>query len=300
MSTAVRTVLGDIPPGDLGVCNAHDHLFLSSPALPGQELDDPRAALVELDAFAALGGRAVAQWTPWGMGPRTAELPELSRRSGVRIIAATGMHQARHYDRAELERVREDLAGLFVAELTRGPVKAGLIKIAGAYHRLDEHAAHVLAAAAQAHHATGAPIGVHLEGGTAALEVLDALCATHGVLPGSVILGHLHRFPDGRIHREVAEAGAYLAFDGPSRAHHAGDWRLLDSLAALVDAGHADRLLLGGDTVTAAARSTADGPGMPFLMTGLRPRIERELGTDVAAAIFVDNPARAFAANWRA
>jgi phosphotriesterase-related protein len=38
---------------------------------------------------------------------------------------------------------------------------------------------------------------------------------------------------------------------------------------------------------------------MPFLLTGLRPRIERELGTDVAAAIFVDNPARAFAANWR-
>jgi phosphotriesterase-related protein len=299
VSAAVRTVLGDIPPDELGVCNAHDHLVLSSAALPGQELHDPRAALVELDAFAAHGGRAVAQWTPWGMGRRTAELPGLSRRTGVHIIAATGMHQARHYDRAELERVRDDLAGLFAAELTRGPVKAGLIKIAGAYHRLDEHAAHVLAAAAHAHHATGAPIGVHLEGGTAALDVLDALCATHGVAPGSVILGHLHRFPDGRIHREVAEAGAYLAFDGPSRAHHASDWRLLDSLAALVDAGHADRLLLGGDTVTAAARSTADGPGMPFLLTGLRPRIERELGSDVAAAIFVDNPARAFAANWR-
>ena len=50
----------------------------------------------------------MAQWTPWGLGPRTAELPELSRRSGVHIIAATGMHQAKHYDRAELERVYEE------------------------------------------------------------------------------------------------------------------------------------------------------------------------------------------------
>jgi len=298
MSAAIRTVLGDIPPEQLGVCDAHDHLFLNSPMLPGQELDDAGAALAELDAFAALGGRAIAQWTPWGLGPRTAELPKLSRRCGVHIIAATGMHQAKHYDRAELERVYDDLAGLFVSELTGGPVKAGMIKIAGAYHHLDEHAEYVLAAAAQAHHATGAPIGVHLEGGTAALEVLEALCERRGVAPGSVILGHLHRFPDVRIHRQVAEAGAFLAFDGPSRVHHGGDWRLLDSIAALADAGHADRLLLGGDTVTPSARSTADGPGMPFLLHGLRPRIERELGVDIATAILVDNPARAFAATW--
>jgi phosphotriesterase-related protein len=299
VSAAVRTVLGDISPDQLGPCDAHDHLFISSPALPGQELDDPAAALVELDAFAGLGGRAVAQWTPWGMGRRIAELPELSRRSGVHIIAATGMHQARHYDPAELGRVYDGLAELFVSELVRGPVRAGLIKIAGAYHRLDEHAEHVLGAAARAHHATGAPIGVHLEGGTAALQVLEALCGTHAVDPASVILGHVHRFPDARIHRQAAEAGAYLAFDGPSRAHHAADWRLLDSIAALADAGHADRLLLGGDTVIAAARSTADGPGMQFLLSGLRPRIERELGADLATAIFITNPARAFAANWR-
>jgi 5-phospho-D-xylono-1,4-lactonase len=233
------------------------------------------------------------------MDPRTAELPELSRRSGVHIVAATGMHQAKHYDRAELERVYGDLAGLFVSELTTGPVKAGMIKIAGAYRHLDQHAEHVLAAAAQAHHATGATIGVHLEGGTAALDVLQALCERHAVAPGSVILGHLHRFPDTRIHRQVAQAGVFLAFDGPSRAHHATDWRTVDSIAALAAAGHADRLLLGGDTVTPSARSTADGPGMPFLLKGLRPRIERELGADIATAIFVDNPARAFAANWR-
>ncbi|MYX99604.1 phosphotriesterase, partial [Streptomyces sp. SID486] len=51
--TQVRTVLGDVRPQDLGVCDAHDHLFLRSPQLPGQELDDARAARAELAAFRA-------------------------------------------------------------------------------------------------------------------------------------------------------------------------------------------------------------------------------------------------------
>lgn len=179
-----------------------------------------------------------------------------------------------------------------------------MIKVAGAYHGLDEHARRVMAAAAEAHHATGAPIGVHHEQGTGALDVLELLCGRLAVPPQSVILGHLNRFPDLRLHREAAEAGAYLAFDGPSRANHATDWRLLDDLAALIEAGHGDRLLLGGDTTTAGARAVsgeagaAGGPGMPFLLTGLRPRITREFGEQQADLIFRANPARAFAAQW--
>ena len=38
----------------------------------------------------------------------------------------------------------------------------------------------------------------------------------------------------------------------------------------------------------------------PFLLRGLRPRIERERGAGVATKILVENSARAFAADWRA
>lgn len=294
----VRTVLGDIDPGDLGVCDAHDHLFLRSPRLPGEELDDTAAARSELDSFAQAGGRAMVQWTPWGMGRRLSALPALSRDSGVHLIAATGLHQAKHYEGVRFAHGVDELAELFVRELTRSPVRAGLIKVAGAFHRLDEHARRTMAAAATAHHATGAPIGVHLEGGTAALETLQLLCADHGVPAHRVILGHLLRYPDPAVHLRVAEAGAYLAFDGPSRAHHAGDHRLVECVAALADAGHADRVLIGGDTVVASARSSADGPGTRHLLEGVAPRIAQEIGRDVARAIFVENPAHAFAAHW--
>jgi hypothetical protein len=76
-------------------------------------------------------------------------------------------------------------------------------------------------------------------------------------------------------------------------------WRLLDSLKALVEAGHADQLLIGGDTTTAEARAaTGGGPGMPFLLRRLRPAIERELGAATATRLFVTNAARAFQADW--
>ncbi|MEU4563643.1 hypothetical protein AB0F72_35140 [Actinoplanes sp. NPDC023936] len=111
-----------------------------------------------------------------------------------------------------------------------------------------------------------------------------------------MILGHLGRHPDSREHLRLAEAGAFLAFDGPSRRHHWSDWRLVDALAALADAGHAARLLLGMDTALASMRSA---PGMPYLPATLHPTLIRELGRETADAIFVTNPAQAFAAAWR-
>ena len=301
--SGVRTVLGDVRPEDLGVCDAHDHLFLRSPRLPGQELGDATAARAELEAFRAAGGASVVQWTPYGMGRRAADLPLLSRAAGVHVVCATGLHQAAHYTPELLDEVRGRLADLFVSELTEGigttGVRAGLIKVAGGFHALDAHARWTMTAAAEAHRGTGAPIAVHLELGTGALDVLDLLCGELGVPPERVILGHLNRFPDLTVQRQAAESGCWLAYDGPSRAHHATDWRMPDAVRALAEAGFGHRLLLGGDTVTAGSRSVDGGPGMPYLLRGVRPRLALELGEELMDRVLTENPGRAFAVEWR-
>ncbi|QMU73188.1 phosphotriesterase [Streptacidiphilus sp. P02-A3a] len=328
----VRTVLGDIPADELGVCDSHDHLFFRSLRFPAEEvMDDVAAATAELRSYAELGGRTLVQWTPFGLGRRPARLAQVSRATGVHVVAATGLHQEAHYPPGVVRRALEDgLTELFVRELTEGmadprseaeadadseadpsrgtdagtapaaaPVRAGMIKVAGAFHVLDAHARTVMAAAAAAHHATGAPIGVHLEHGTAGADVLDLLCDHLSVPPDRVLLGHLNRFPESRLHRDLADRGAFLSFDGPSPANQATDWRLLDALNHLLKAGHAGQLLLGGDTTTARARaSTGGGPGVPYLLRRLRPSLEREFGPAVAEQLLVANPARAFAVRW--
>ncbi|WP_426514274.1 phosphotriesterase family protein [Dactylosporangium sp. McL0621] len=296
MTATIRTVTGDVP--GLGITDAHDHLFFRSRALPGQELDDIAAARGELTAFATAGGSAMVQWTPLGLGRGAESLPDLSRETGVRIVAATGLHRAEHYAPELLTRVMPRLAELFTTELTTGigttGVRAGLIKVAGGFHGLDTHARSTLHAAAAASTATGAPIAVHLEAGTASAEVLDFL----DVAPSKVILGHLERFPDVSTAVEAAARGAFVALDGPSRANAATDWRLRDLTTAIIEAGHADQLLFGGDTTTARARGSAEGPGPVWLLERLRPWLEHRFGTDIAEAVFVTNPSRAFAAEW--
>ncbi|MGM9463859.1 phosphotriesterase family protein [Streptomyces murinus] len=298
----IRTVLGDIRPQELGVCDAHDHLFLRSRQLPGKELDDIAAARAELEAFRAAGGAAVVQWTPHGMGRRAADLATLSRATGVHLVCATGLHQAPHVAPELPEGLRGRLAEVFVTELTEGigttGVRAGLIKVAGGFHTLDAHARWTMAAAAEAHHATGAPIAVHLELGTGALDVLDLLCGELGVPGDRVVLGHLNRFPDPVTQRQAAATGCWLAFDGPSRAHHATDWQMPAGARALAEAGFGDRLLLGGDTVTAVARSVDGGPGLPYLLRRLRPRLAAELGTELVDRILTEHPGKAFSVDW--
>ncbi|MEU7723390.1 phosphotriesterase family protein [Streptomyces tibetensis] len=301
--SAVRTVLGDVAPADLGVCDAHDHLFFGSPRLPGQELRSVPSARAELTAFREQGGGAVVQWTPYGLGRRVADLPPLSRETGVHVVAATGLHQAVHYDEDTLTGLRNRLAEVFVSELTDGigtsGVRAGLVKVAGGFHALDAHARWTMRAAAEAHHATGATITVHLEMGTGALDVLDLLCGQLEVPPDRVVLGHLNRSPDLVVHRQAAEYGCYLAFDGPSRTHHATDWRMPEAVQALADAGFGDRLLLGADTTTAAARSVDGGPGMPYLLRRVRPRLVHAVGEELVRRILTENPGRAFGTEWR-
>lgn len=310
----VRAVLGDLVPAQLGVCDAHDHLFFTSSALPGEELAEAEAARRELGEFAQAGGGAVVHWTPFGCGRAERMLAEISRQTGVHVIAATGLHQPRHYsDGGALgELVRSDLGELFTSELLDGMrpdptepptatgIRAGVIKVAGQYHRLLDYERAVFAAAAEAHGITGAPICVHTELGTHGAEILEFL-SERGVEPRHVVLGHLNRNPDVALHRELAQAGAFLAYDGPSRHNHATDWRLLELIGAMAESGHGDRLLLGADTtMRSAMRAHGGGPGMGGLVGRLRDRITRELGDDLARAMFIENPARAFAAPWTA
>lgn len=291
-TTFVRTVLGDVPAHDLGVTNSHDHLFFRSPMLPGQELDDDVAATAEARAFHAAGGRSVIQWTPRGLGRHRSSLAGIATATGLHVVSATGRHRAVHHS-ADIDDA-DRLADAFITDITSATTPSGLIKVGTGYHHLDTFERISLAAAATAQLATGVPIAIHLELGTAGDLVLEFL-TRHHVRPTSIVLGHVGRNPENAYLLELAASGAFLCFDGPSRANHQTDWRSPDCVAMLAEHGHLDQLLVGGDTTTAAARSVTAGPGMPGLLHGFGRRIRQQIGETGLRAITVTNPARAFA-----
>ncbi|NQV07783.1 aryldialkylphosphatase, partial [bacterium] len=96
MNGSIRTVLGDVAPDDLGATYAHEHIILDSPLVedrfPDILLNDVEAAVSELTACAAAGVGAVVDAMPSAGGRDAMRLAEASRRSGVHIIATTGLH----------------------------------------------------------------------------------------------------------------------------------------------------------------------------------------------------------------
>jgi len=295
----VRTVLGDIDPAELGPCDAHEHLFLDTPAQPGEEFLDVGKAIEETQTLADAGARSVVDWTPLGLGRDLDGLERVSRATGLHVVAATGLHRDAHYTADDPFRAEpvDRLADRFVEELRD---RCGIVKVGASYHHLTPFEAKAFEAAAAAHAGTGAPVCVHTHHGTMGLRIVEQLAA-FGVPSTAVILAHVDRNPDAEEHAETAETGASLQLDGPGRTKYWPDSTILRLIADLAEAGHGDRLLLGGDTGRRnMLRAYGGGPGLDYVFARFKPRLERELGAELAERIFVANPARAFAWEPRA
>jgi predicted metal-dependent phosphotriesterase family hydrolase len=289
----IRTIRGDIAPAELGPCDAHEHLFLVTPAQPGDEYSDVSKAIDEAETLRAAGARSLVDWTPIGLGRDLDGLCAVSGATGVHIVAATGLHRDIHYAADDpLRGESEDaLADRFVAELER----CGIIKVGAGYHAITPFEAKAFVGAAAAHGRLGAAVCVHTEHGTMGLAIVERLREL-GVPPERVILAHVDRNPDAGEHAETAATGAWLQLDGAGRTKYWPDSTILALIADLAGRGYADRLLLGGDTGRRSMlRAYGGGPGLDYVFARFKPRLERELGRELSDQIFVANPARAFA-----
>jgi phosphotriesterase-related protein len=305
----VRTVTGDLAPDQLGGTDYHEHLFQTSPLLAGDELDDLELSARETSELHAAGIETLVDLTPIGLGRNPTGLREISVRTGVRIVAATGVHREAHYpaghwvrdlDEAALaKRFEHELRdGIAVAdpsaEAASSGVRAGVIKVGIGYWSISPFERRVLAATGAAHRATGAPVVCHLEMGTAGFEAASVLEAA-GVRRDKLVLAHVDRNPDPGLHLELAASGVYLGYDGASRAKYWPDSTLIDCLVAVAAGGGSDRLLLGGDVGRRSSFTAYGGlPGMAYLPRRFVPRLRAAGGQELVSAVLVDNPARAF------
>jgi predicted metal-dependent phosphotriesterase family hydrolase len=310
--SAVRTVLGDVPAAGLGRVDYHEHLFQVSPLLPGDELTDERASGEEAQALRDSGFAAMVDATPVGLGRRPAALAAVSAATGLTVVATTGAHRPAHHVGQPwlLEASVSELAARFRRDVVEGmptadgpgagepargpagPVRAGVLKAGIDYWSITPFARRVLAAVAQVHGETGAPVMVHLEHGSAGLELLDLL-GREGVAASAVALAHVDRNPDPGLHAELAATGAYLGYDGPARHASWPDATILDCLLAVAGRGGRDRLLLGGDVARATRYAAYGGmPGLAYLGRRFVPRLLADGGPALVEAVLVTNPAR--------
>ena len=334
----VMTVLGPIDPADLGVTLAHEHLlidlrFLADPpvedwqrdlvdAVPSLEnrgrlavdpyvsrpnlvLDDLELAANELAVFAKLGGGSLIDLTVEGLGQQPLALAELSRRTGVHIVAGCGFYTKRAHPPMVAEASEQQLAERLLETVVSGfpdtEIKPGILGELGTSAPVHPDEEKVLRAAADVQQATGLAINVHLAiFGREGLHVLDVL-ERAGTNPSRVVLSHLDEMLDLDYHRAILRRGAYVEFDTFGSEYYfdqhderePSDRERVDALLRLLSDGWAQRLLLSQDVCIKSQLVRYGGAGYGHLLRTIVPRL-RKRGVDDATleTLLVSNPAR--------
>ena len=151
----VNTVLGPVATAELGFTLSHEHVLLSAAGiqqiypefLDRQGIIDD--AVAALQAAYAEGVRTIVDMTTMDLGRDVRATEEVSRRSGVHIIATTGSHQ--FIPRVFWTAPPDDIASLYVREVEEGiegtDIKASVIKAASDRGGVTEREANILRAA---------------------------------------------------------------------------------------------------------------------------------------------------------
>ncbi|MDR3050192.1 MAG: phosphotriesterase [Oscillospiraceae bacterium] len=315
MTAAIVTVLGPLPPAQLGFCQSHEHISAACAHLrahsPGLVIDDEQRTLTDLLAYRRAGGQALVDAQPLGAGRDARALVSLSRASGVHVVASTGFHLPRHYpDNHWVHTLpQQALQALFTDELTRGmyldgdeapparqgEARAGQVKAALEPGPLTGRQGVRFAAAAGAAIAAGAPLMVHIEPRTDPLALADFL-AGQGLDLTRAVFCHMDRAtPDLVVHRALCERGITLEYDTIARPKYHDDAREAEIFRHMLRAGYGNRLLAGLDVTRLRLTGYGGTPGLAGLLQNFVPLL-RDAGVTEAqiTQIFVENPARIF------
>lgn len=255
----VATVLGDDPLDRAGIVDAHTHVWVVPP--PGAQpkaprLDDADAITAELADFAAAGGAALIDCQPPDAGRDARRLVEISRRSGVAIVASTGFHLPIYYapERSPWSAAPEALLERMLGELLIGledrggdrlVAKAGVIKAAYPGF-LDAHVRNMFEVAAEAATSAGVLLLIHTERGKG-VENLAELLLSLPMAAHDVILCHTDKRPDRGLHRSLAESGFLLEYDTFMRPKYQPGERLWPLLETMVGDGYEESVACGLD-----------------------------------------------------
>jgi phosphotriesterase-related protein len=325
----INTVTGTCTPQELGTTLVHEHLLI---AWSGWEADSItvkgfkrnealKFCIDRLQELKAHGVNTFMDPCPSDIGRDAEFMAEVSVKSGMRVICATGLYKEdlggayfKFYRELGAAGVNE-VAELYEKELSEGigdtGIKPGFIKCATGVLKDEAGRPHItpyeemcLRAAARAHKATGASITTHTDQAMLGLEQLE-IFKSEGVNPRQVIIGHSGDTANLQYHVSIMDQGAYLGCDRFGLEFILPDKLRLASVIGLCGVGYANKIVLSHDSVACwKGRALVLTPEMQplianwqpaHLFKNLLPRM-REAGVseDKIRTMLVDNPRRWF------
>ena len=312
---AVNTVLGPVDSADLGFTLSHEHLGTNAAGIRQTypEFFDREGvkeqAIAELTEAYHEGVRTILDVSTIDLGRDVLLMEEVSRASGVQIVAATGSHLAVPRPFGDVS--PDVIASLYVRELEEGiegtGIKAGIIKVASDRGGITPPQEVVLRAAGRTSNQTGARISTHTWSPERIGEQQVRILKEEGVDMNLVYVGHSNDDTDMDYLLGLLDEGVWLGLDRYPGGRTPGtpDWEgRTEVVKKLIDAGHTNRIMLSHDysvpkarhgAEVQAERRSANPDGYLFITRHVLPRL-KELGAsdqDIQQ-IMVENPRRFF------
>jgi phosphotriesterase-related protein len=250
----VNTVTGPIDSSELGFTLMHEHVVVKSAGVVENfpsvwnRAEEIERAVARLRDVAARGVKTMVDATA-DQGRDIHFVAEVARRSGMQIIAATGLWiDVPRYFRS---RSADVMAELFLKEIKEGMagtgIKAGILKCAtdevGATSDIEK----ALRACARVHRATGVPITTHTFAAGQTGTVQQDIFESEGVDLSRVIIGHSGDSTDMDYLSRLLGRGSYIGMDRFGLDMFLPTADRVATIAKLCKMGHADKMVLSHD-----------------------------------------------------
>jgi len=317
----VITVAGPIDPFALGVTLSHEHIFIDFSAPPpmvppvtgvsvlkgarpangrGAGLTDFDESLAEINDFKKIGGGTIVDVTNFGLTRDPEALLRVSKASGLNVVMGAGWYQKALHPPDMAERTIEELTAIVVRDVTVGAqgtsIRSGIIGEVGVNGKpLEANEIKSVRASARAARITGAPMILHsFATNDEMMTVLDII-ASEGVELSRVVMGHTGG-KDMEYLKRLFQRGVFVEWDymGQAPLPPAADTQRIESIAAAINAGYTDHVLLAHDVCTQAQLKRNGGGGYTYISNVILPGLKAKgISDETIRRIMVDNPRRA-------
>lgn len=260
----IQTVRGPVDTAELGRVLMHEHVFVLSPEImtnypegwdEQERIDDAIARLRDLKAE---GIDTIVDLTVIGLGRYIPRIQQINEQVDINIVAATGLYtynDVPHYFHfrgpGTILEGPEMMVEMFVRDVREGiadtDVKAAILKCATDEPGVTPGVERVLRSVAQAHRETGVPISTHTHALTRRGLEQQRIFESEGVDLTRVVIGHSGDTTDLDYLEELMASGSYIGMDRFGIDVLLPFEDRVNTVAALCERGHADRMVLSHD-----------------------------------------------------
>ena len=259
----------------------HEHIFIDLSGI--KKLDDCRLdckneTIEEFKKLYENGVRNITEVTNIGMGRDVNYIKEVSEKSGINVICATGFYKEPFYPEFVYEKNEKELSEIMKNDILKGidgtDIKAGIIgEIGSSKDIITETELKVFKSAIIAHLETGVPITTHTSLGTMGHEQVR-LFKEYKVNTDKIVIGHVDLSGNVEYILEMLYNGVYVEFDTIGKNNYLADDIRIEMMKEIEKRELIDRVFLSMDITRKSNMEYKGGIGYNYIFNVFIPKLK--------------------------